>query len=224
MMSPEQAAGGALRRFWPWLVLALTVIPAVWHVVDFDEDIDPEFPTVIRPHVQPGSTGGIPAGRARRHSRPHHDLLFGRRRGAFRRGHGARAWRRALACGVLLERGRSLVQRDARAGIRRMVWPGMANHRQSRCARSVFGRRCCAAIAICGVVVANLYVRRNQLREYAARALNGLAQYRDAKTVSEATSMRPGGGLALPDRENPFSAKHSGPVRGRADPGPFAAS
>jgi len=38
----------ASRRLWPWLVLALTVIPAVWHVVDFDEDIDPEFPTVVR--------------------------------------------------------------------------------------------------------------------------------------------------------------------------------
>ena len=38
-----------LRRFWPWLVLGLTVIPAVWHVVDFDEDIDVEFPAVARP-------------------------------------------------------------------------------------------------------------------------------------------------------------------------------
>jgi hypothetical protein len=38
-----------LRRRWPWLVLALTVIPAVWHVVDFEEDVDPEFPKVERP-------------------------------------------------------------------------------------------------------------------------------------------------------------------------------
>ena len=38
-----------LRRQWPWLVLALLLIPAVWHVVDFDEDIDPEFPRVERP-------------------------------------------------------------------------------------------------------------------------------------------------------------------------------
>ena len=37
------------RRFWPWLVLGLTVIPAVWHVLDFDEDLDVEFPGVIRP-------------------------------------------------------------------------------------------------------------------------------------------------------------------------------
>ena len=38
-----------LRRQWPWLVLASLLIPAVWHVVDFDEDIDPEFPKVERP-------------------------------------------------------------------------------------------------------------------------------------------------------------------------------
>ncbi|HZW31010.1 MAG TPA: protein tyrosine phosphatase, partial [Isosphaeraceae bacterium] len=38
-----------LRRFWPWLVLVLAVIPAVWHVVDFEEDVDPEFPKVERP-------------------------------------------------------------------------------------------------------------------------------------------------------------------------------
>jgi predicted protein tyrosine phosphatase len=41
-------AGSATRRIWPWLVLALTVIPAIWHVVDFDEDVDPEFPGVVR--------------------------------------------------------------------------------------------------------------------------------------------------------------------------------
>ncbi len=42
-----------VRRFWPWLVLLLTVIPAVWHVVDFDEDLDVEFPRVIRPTFSP---------------------------------------------------------------------------------------------------------------------------------------------------------------------------
>ncbi|MDR3632433.1 MAG: protein tyrosine phosphatase [Isosphaeraceae bacterium] len=36
-------------RFWPWLVLALAVVPAVWHVVDFPNDTDPEFPQVERP-------------------------------------------------------------------------------------------------------------------------------------------------------------------------------
>src|SRR5262245_15814864 len=39
----------SLRARWPWLVLALTFIPAVWHVLDFDEDVDPEFPAVVRP-------------------------------------------------------------------------------------------------------------------------------------------------------------------------------
>ena len=33
----------------------LLLIPAVWHVVDFEEDIDPEFPRVERPDVQPGA-------------------------------------------------------------------------------------------------------------------------------------------------------------------------
>ena len=43
------SSGSRLRRRWPWLVLVLMVVPAVWHVLDFDEDIDPEFPTVERP-------------------------------------------------------------------------------------------------------------------------------------------------------------------------------
>lgn len=38
-----------LRKRWPWLVLASILIPAIWHVVDFEEDIDPEFPRVERP-------------------------------------------------------------------------------------------------------------------------------------------------------------------------------
>ena len=42
-----------LRRHWPWLVLASILIPAVWHVLDFDEDIDPEFPRVERPAFSP---------------------------------------------------------------------------------------------------------------------------------------------------------------------------
>jgi Tyrosine phosphatase family len=36
-------------RFWPWLVLALTTIPAVWYVFDYENDIDPELPNVVRP-------------------------------------------------------------------------------------------------------------------------------------------------------------------------------
>src|SRR6516165_4051732 len=38
-----------LRGGWPWLVLSTVLLPAVWHVLDFDEDIDPEFPEVERP-------------------------------------------------------------------------------------------------------------------------------------------------------------------------------
>ena len=34
---------------WPWLVLGALVVPAVWHVVDFPDDRDVEFPSVTRP-------------------------------------------------------------------------------------------------------------------------------------------------------------------------------
>jgi hypothetical protein len=34
---------------WPWLVIALTILPAIWHVVVFPNDLDPEFPQVERP-------------------------------------------------------------------------------------------------------------------------------------------------------------------------------
>lgn len=36
-------------KLWPWLVLAIAVVPAVWHVVDFPDDPDAEFPHVQRP-------------------------------------------------------------------------------------------------------------------------------------------------------------------------------
>ncbi len=35
-------------RFWPWLVLLAAVVPAVWSVLEFETDIDPEFPQVAR--------------------------------------------------------------------------------------------------------------------------------------------------------------------------------
>jgi hypothetical protein len=41
------------RRAWPWLVLALVVVPAAWHVLDFEEDRDNEFPNVQRPTFNP---------------------------------------------------------------------------------------------------------------------------------------------------------------------------
>jgi hypothetical protein len=38
-----------LARFWPWLVLAFCTIPAIWYVFDYEDDIDPELPQVVRP-------------------------------------------------------------------------------------------------------------------------------------------------------------------------------
>src|SRR3954447_3773473 len=38
-----------LARLWPWLVLALCTLPSIWYVVDFEDDLDPEFPAVLRP-------------------------------------------------------------------------------------------------------------------------------------------------------------------------------
>ncbi|MBV8555446.1 MAG: hypothetical protein JO116_07765, partial [Planctomycetaceae bacterium] len=38
-----------VHRLWPWLVVMLTALPAVWHVVDFEDDTDAEFPRVVRP-------------------------------------------------------------------------------------------------------------------------------------------------------------------------------
>jgi hypothetical protein len=42
----------AVRRIvgsWPWLILALAIVPAVYRVRDYPSDIDPEFPEVVRP-------------------------------------------------------------------------------------------------------------------------------------------------------------------------------
>ena len=47
MLRPSLRAG--LSAFWPWLVLPLLTIPAVWYVLDFENDIDPELTQVIRP-------------------------------------------------------------------------------------------------------------------------------------------------------------------------------
>src|SRR3974377_1796632 len=40
---------GNRMRIWPWLVLALATLPSFWYVLDFESDIDPEFPRVVRP-------------------------------------------------------------------------------------------------------------------------------------------------------------------------------
>ena len=49
----EQPPRPRRLRFWPWLVLALTTIPAVWYVFDYENDIDPELPRVMRPTFSP---------------------------------------------------------------------------------------------------------------------------------------------------------------------------
>ncbi len=38
------------RRAWPWMALAIVLAAAVWHVLDFSDFADTEFPQVIRPH------------------------------------------------------------------------------------------------------------------------------------------------------------------------------
>jgi hypothetical protein len=44
-----QRTRGQLRILWPWLILALATVPAIWYVFDYESDIDPEFPRVVRP-------------------------------------------------------------------------------------------------------------------------------------------------------------------------------
>ena len=46
MAKPAQ---GSRITMWPWLVLSVATLPAVWYVIDFESDIDPEFPRVVRP-------------------------------------------------------------------------------------------------------------------------------------------------------------------------------
>jgi hypothetical protein len=38
-----------LARRWPWIVLALATLPAMWHVTVFPNDLDEEYPAVARP-------------------------------------------------------------------------------------------------------------------------------------------------------------------------------
>jgi protein tyrosine phosphatase (PTP) superfamily phosphohydrolase (DUF442 family) len=160
-----------LRRFWPWLVLALTVIPAVWHVVDFDEDLDPEFPTVIRPAfsrvppaayrlAEPGDTldrimiyfsaaGFVLSGTG---------LLLSR---------GSGPWPAAfcISAGGLWYSGTPGPAFDGWYGL---GWRTIGNPEAPTAVRAALLG---AALAICGVAVATVFVRRNQVREYAARAI-----------------------------------------------------
>ena len=108
---------------WPWLLLAVMTLPAVWHVLDFPEDLDDEFPAVVRPTLQPPSSPRLPPGRARRHDRPdrHLRLVAGDRA---RRSSGL--WRTSRAPASLaggarpLARG-VLVRREPRADVRRLA-------------------------------------------------------------------------------------------------------
>jgi hypothetical protein len=47
--STERSAIQRIVWYWPWTVLALAIVPAIWHVLDFPSDIDPENPEVVRP-------------------------------------------------------------------------------------------------------------------------------------------------------------------------------
>ena len=66
-----QRALGRRAGMKPWLVLALATLPAIWYVLDFESDIDPEFPRCHPPHVQYVSGPGLPVRRGGRHDRPH---------------------------------------------------------------------------------------------------------------------------------------------------------
>ena len=142
-----------LRRQWPWLVLASLLIPAVWHVVDFEEDIDPEFPGVERPTFSRLPAVGLPAGRARRHARPDRALHVRGGRGPGGRGPGRRPRSRILAGGTGHRPGGPLVQRDARPGRRRLVRAGLADDLRSPVRRcELRAELLAAAVAVAAVV------------------------------------------------------------------------
>jgi hypothetical protein len=42
-------ASSRFRQFWPWLVILLATTPAIWHFVDFPDDLDGEYPSILRP-------------------------------------------------------------------------------------------------------------------------------------------------------------------------------
>jgi hypothetical protein len=49
MTAESPSIARKLLRLWPWLLLALMTLPAIWHVIDFPVDIDGEYPKVARP-------------------------------------------------------------------------------------------------------------------------------------------------------------------------------
>ena len=166
-------AGLKLRRRWPWLVLALMVVPAVWHVLDFDEDIDPEFPTVERPWFS------VVPPAAYRLAEPGDTL--------------DRVEIYLAAAGVMLAAGGLVVDRGAGSGPHRWpsAWPASGTARRrvrrsmagtawaggrspiparpSSCARSLLA----AALALAGVVAATAWRRRDRLGASGAALVRG---------------------------------------------------
>lgn len=45
----ERRLTAFVARAWPWLLLALAVLPAMWWIRTYETDVDPEFPWVVRP-------------------------------------------------------------------------------------------------------------------------------------------------------------------------------
>ncbi len=154
-----------LRRFWPWLVLLLTLIPAVWHVVDFDEDLDVEFPNVIRP-----TFSRVPAA-AYRLAEPGDTLdrimIYFSAAGlvmaasglALSRGGGCWPAAIALAAGALWYSGTPGPTFDGWYGL---GWRSIANPDAPAAVRAGL---LAAAIAIGGVIGGNLWVQRRKLRD-----------------------------------------------------------
>ncbi len=161
---------GNLRRTWPWLVLALTLIPAVWHVVDFDEDLDVEFPTIIRPTFSP-----LPAA-AYRLAEPGDTLdrimIYFSAGGAvfsllglvFSRG-GA-LWPAALAgsAGALWYSGTPGPAFDGWHGL---GWRAISDPGAPMSVRLALAA---AAIGLCGVIAGTFWVERHRLGELAGNA------------------------------------------------------
>ncbi len=166
----KNTSRGMLRRSWPWVVILLTVIPAVWHVVDFEEDIDVEFPGVTRPTfsrvppsayrlAEPGDTLDrvmiyfSAAGVVLAFS----GLVFCR---------GGGLWPAALATGVgaLWYSGTPGPTFDGWYGL---GWRSMANPDAPFAVRAAL---LAAAVAVSTVIAATLFAHRRRLRFFAARA------------------------------------------------------
>ena len=135
---------GVLARGWPWGVLALVAGVAVWHAVDFPDEVDEEFPRVVRPTFSRRPPAGVSAGRARRHHRPGRAVRLGGggRPGGDGAGSSPGDGRsgRALALGAGPGAGGVVARRDPGTGLRRLAWPGLARDgRSGRARRAALG-------------------------------------------------------------------------------------